>query len=141
MKFRAWDTLSKRWRDEFDWVVNPETGNPHWIHDNDFYQGEANQLVLCRATGFFGIDGREIYEGDIIGGQAYMVRLDGTRVKGSEHQTAPKQVIWMGDGFGYSEKLDWLKHVSKTKGVEIAAKYYSVIGNVFENPDLITTPT
>jgi hypothetical protein len=66
MKYRAWDTAAKRWRDEFDWVINPETGTPHYIHDNEFYQGEATQLVLCRFTGFFDKHNKEVFEQDII---------------------------------------------------------------------------
>jgi len=66
MKYKAWDTGAKRWRDEFDWVINPETGKPHWIHDLEFYQGEATQLVLCRSTEFFDIENNEVFEFDTV---------------------------------------------------------------------------
>ncbi len=140
MKYKAWDTFCKRWRDEFDFVINPETGKPHWIHDNEFYQGEADQLILCWSTGIFDKDGTEIYDGDFFGGEISDVYLDGTPVKNSLHTVKPKQVIWMEDCWGYSEKLDHLAYVTKTKGIAISAKYFRVIGNIFENPDLITTP-
>jgi len=140
MKYRAWDTYCKRWRDEFDWIVNPETGKPHWIHDGEFYQDEAAQLILCRSAGVFDINGKEIYEGDFLGGEISNVFLDGSPVANSLHVVCPKQVIWMGDKWGYSEKHNHLSYITKTSGLVIPAKYFSVIGNVFENHDLITTP-
>jgi uncharacterized phage protein (TIGR01671 family) len=141
MKLRAWDKTLNRWRDEFDWVIDPETWKPHWIHDRTFIQGEATQLVLCRSTGIFGIDGVEIYEGDFLGGEISSVYIfTGERVPNSLRKVEPKQVIWMNDCWGYSEKQKHLSYVTETEGIIIPAKYFSVIGNIFENPEWITKP-
>lgn len=65
-KFRAWDTHCKRMRDEQDYVVDSDTGLPHWIHDNELIQGVAEQLILMQCTGLKDKEGRLIYEGDIV---------------------------------------------------------------------------
>lgn len=66
IKFRAWDIYLKRFRDEMDYVVDPETGLPHWIHDNEYLQGVAEQLILNQFTGLLDKNGKEVYEKDII---------------------------------------------------------------------------
>jgi len=69
MKYRAWDTDTKRWRDEFYWAINPETGKPHFLHQGEFdlyFQNEATQLVLCRSTGFLDIEKNEVFEFDTV---------------------------------------------------------------------------
>ncbi len=66
IKFRAWDIYLKRFRDEMDYVVDPDTGLPHWIHDNEYLQGVAEQLILNQFTGLLDKNGKEVYEGDIV---------------------------------------------------------------------------
>lgn len=65
-KFRAWDTDWLRMRYEEDYVIVPDTGNPHWIHGNETIQGEATQLILMQCTGLKDSEGRLIYEGDLV---------------------------------------------------------------------------
>ena len=114
MKYKAWDTGAKRWRDEFDWVINPETGKAHWIHDNEFYQGEATQLVLCRATGVLDIDGREIYEGDF--------------VIPTKFNDIANEVRYVGNGFYRSKK-----HGEKTYLNPLGSCEVRIIGNIFQH--------
>jgi len=66
MKLRAWDTDVNRWRDEFDWVVNPVTGKPHWIDYDNKVGLEAKNFLLCRFTGAKDELGLDIYENDVV---------------------------------------------------------------------------
>lgn len=65
-KFRAWDTNHNRMRYEEDYAVVPDTGLPHWIHDQELIQGEATQLILMQSTGLKDLEGNLIYEGDLV---------------------------------------------------------------------------
>lgn len=114
MKYRAWDTFCKRWRDEFDFVINPQTGKPHRIHDLEFYQGEAEQLVLCRGTGILDVDGKEIYEGDFVVPEKFIDIVN--------------EVVYVGNGFYRSKK-----HGDKTYLNPLGSCQLRVIGNIFQH--------
>ena len=144
MKYRAWDTLSKRWRDEFDWVVNPETGKPHWVHDNEFYQGEATQLVLCMETPLKDYTGKKIFEGDIV---LFEARTCFSIHKGYCQDPYKKGqlfvVKWLKTGFSLSvpEILDsvlpsQVGHVDPYTFWNHQSSF-KVLGNRFENEDLL----
>lgn len=94
-------------------------------------------IVESQFTGVLDKDGNEIYDGDILGGEIYKVRLDGTKVENSEYQSEPKQILWVEDSWGYRTKLSHLPKDSFTRGITIPAKYFYIIGNIFENPELI----
>lgn len=79
-KFRAWDTSHNRMRYEEDYAIVPDTGKPHWIHDQEFIQEEATQLILMQCIGLKDVEGKLIYEGDLIQEDSlqtiYEVRFD-----------------------------------------------------------------
>lgn len=148
MKYRAWDTLSKRWRDEFDWVVNPETGNPHWIHENEFYQGEANQLVLCKETPLNDYHGNVFWEGDIV---VFEARTCHSISKGYCQDPYLKGqffiIKWLQSGFTLSTPEISESTIPSQVGHVDSYTFWNhqrsfrVLGNIYENPELITKPT
>lgn len=67
-KFRAWNIAFKRFRDEFDWIIEPESGSIRSIHfhiDEWVIQSEA-PYILEQYIELDDINKQPIYEGDIV---------------------------------------------------------------------------
>lgn len=104
IKFRAWDTEEKIMRKNWtDLNLPPNHG-----------------LELMQFTGLLDKNGKEIYEGDIIGD----ISLDG-------HAGV---VIYFTERSRYV-----IEHPNKKRIYELFANCeYEIIGNIYENPELIT---
>ena len=110
-KFRAWDTDWLRMRYEEDYVIVPDTGNPHWIHNQETIQREATQLILMQCTGLKYSTDQLIYEGDIVklkrkagwgtsSGQTEVVQWDSRKCRytiGSSDLTDTKHLTVIGN--------------------------------------------
>lgn len=133
-KFRAYDggSLSCMYQPEDVMVGN---GNI-WINDEDFDAGEwivNNDLELMQSTGLKDKDGQEIFEGDI-------VKRDGVK---------RPEVVRFGewtdvDSLGYKEQYIGFYFESEHEGQEwlhsVEPQFnhlYKVIGNIYENPQLL----
>lgn len=146
MKYKAWDTVAKRWRDEYDWVINPETGRPHWIHDNEFLQGEATQLVLCRETPIADYNGKKFWEGDIVVFEATtcsQIQKGYCQKPYEKGQVFVVKLLDTGFSLSVPEILDsdipsQVGHVDPYTFWN-QQRSFRVIGNIFESPDLIST--
>lgn len=114
-KFRAWDKVSNRWRDEFDWIVCPESGKPRFVHDNEFIQSYADQLILSRSTGIFDISGIEIFEYDV--------------VIPSNFKDVPNLVQFIGNGFYRVKTHGAKKYINILGSCEL-----KIIGHMFAPP-------
>jgi uncharacterized phage protein (TIGR01671 family) len=131
-KFRVWDKITNQYLQElgiYYWHI------PYSL-DAEKITGEANlfglsdllrddNFVAQQHTGLKDKNGKEIYEGDILDFTA--------RYK----QTGPVEVIYYGASFGCVVTDDgglkefWdLSHI-------VQQHYPEIIGNIFENPDLI----
>lgn len=75
LKFRAWDKDFERFRDEMDYVIAPDTGLAHWIHDCEYFQEIAENLILQQFTGLYDCNGKEIWEGDILEYKRYYANI------------------------------------------------------------------
>ena len=121
-KFRAYDggSLSRMYQPEDVMVGN---GNI-WINDEDFDAGEwivNNDLELMQSTGLKDKDGQEVFEGDVLHHQiqteyTFIVKYD--KDKGR----------WYGDGLSRTYRIDITKEF---------LQYYKVIGNIYENQELL----
>lgn len=89
-------------------------------------------LILMQSTGLFDIHGVEIFEGDVLEVRSELFTNFGTEATG-EYSTEIKQVIWILDSWGTKR----LGSDYESKQLSITSKYGTVIGNIYENPELL----
>lgn len=123
VNFRAWDggSLSRMYSPEEVMVGN---GNI-WIIDEDSVAGEwlvNNDLVLMQSSGMRDKNGKEIFDGDVLGS------IDGMLNGVVKYNS--KLGMWTNDLLLYNnfEKL-WSIADSR-----------EIVGNIYENPELNRTP-
>ena len=130
IKFRAWD--GQKIVTDFD--LEGATGIP--VANES--QTDSRKLELMQFTGLIDKNGVEIYEGDIVKSKGFVIREVQKRDKYSgDSWTEPMEmdkedvceVTWGFAGF----------HLSRWNYA--TEPEYEVIGNIYENPDLLTTPT
>lgn len=115
LKFRAWNDNSKKWVQEdilLDSAFNPLSLKGLFVNQRD------EMLITVQLfTGRFDDYGREIYEGDIL-------RLGSNNLKA--------EVFYSLEEFCFICKYPWgnFAYLPDFKNVE-------VIGNIFENPNLL----
>ena len=121
IKFRAWaNTHVKPWMDYEVTDIDLERKQVYTRHCFAFdYPGES---ILMQYTGLHDKNGKEIYEGDI-------VKHDGFYV-GDGHYESGVDVVEFDDGC-------YLGGDGELNSYEIVNKGIEVIGNIYENPELL----
>lgn len=120
IKFRAWDESRKEMITNFgrleqsmpELLQNDEYGNIFCGHYED--NGDWIEPVLMQYTGLKDKNGKEIYEGDILGWEKF---------EGTKNQT--RWIVQYNNERGF-------KNWSSSDNDEI------VIGNIYENPELLS---
>jgi len=117
MKMRAWDVDEKFWIPPIDCAVNFNGNLLTYDTNADRWALETINYKLSRSTGLKDKNGKEIFEGDIFSDE------DGTfQVWWNE-----KVGVWaISDSDGIAE---WLSDYAES---------YEIIGNIYENPELLT---
>ena len=117
IKFRAWDTKNNVMYDEA-YLSNRDTATCYLnIGDSRASYFDGGRAELMQYTGLKDKNGKEIYEGDI-------VALDNDPI-------AP---VTFEDG---SFQLIALRSQGRSPFIQERAKRYEVIGNIFEDKDLL----
>ena len=123
IKFRAWDKGKKEFVD--DVLI---TANKHgFLYQNDNkceFSGEDRDIILMQYTGLKDKTGVEIFERDIVRRFDY-----GERVGVVEY------------GYGNGNIWGGYMIVSPKHGIIGPSKDIEVIGNIYENPELISSDT
>ena len=124
-KYRAWDKRDKEIRsvDEINW----DNGKFDYIGDAiTFYRG-AEEVELMQSTGLKDKNGKEIFEGDIITNGTAIVDV-------KSHQTLGFYTVVNGEErfFGSNTSIKDFEN-----DVEEFSSVTEIIGNVYENPELL----
>jgi uncharacterized phage protein (TIGR01671 family) len=113
IKFRVWDESQNNM-----WYIN----DLYWFEENFVHSFDENpDLTFQQFTGLKDKDGREIYEGDIV--DTYVSRLGEYRLVVEYHAPAF-------DFFTLPKPMEFQMCFSEINDPKI-------IGNIFENPELL----
>ena len=122
IKFRAWDKKNKEWVKHFE-ISKDGLVVVYELNANIIKSRSRNDFTLMQYTGLKDKNGKEIYEGDIVECLFYNnLNIPIEKVL---------SVIFKNGSFGVFDGKDFKVFGSdSTKSIE-------VIGNVYENPELI----
>lgn len=133
-KFRAWDKKENKWVDYPIYI--DANGDVYWEHYERGLQEEGD-LIVMQYTGLKDKHGVQIFEGDIIKCTSKIYDNFGANETG-EYEETIKQVIWKEDSWGTRViNSNLTSKGAEKRGLVISAKYAEVIGNIYENSDLI----
>lgn len=120
LKFRAWDKEKNImvYEDTYVCDMTITFGGRVFCHDS-YYGIRDSNFDLMQYTGLKDKQGKEIYEGDI--------------VKHSIYQAGPFKVIYTPDNTGY----DLTNGITSMHLGRLCEPDLEVIGNIYENPELI----
>jgi uncharacterized phage protein (TIGR01671 family) len=133
IKFRAWDTELKEWIkcDKPGDCVNVAIAFP-------------KSIVLMQSTGIKDKNGKEIYEGDIL-----LIKTKSWKEE-TGNPCWEKEVVWIKSDtlchtkayFDFETKKKWDNGYSYDDWDDKweSCKNIKVIGNIYENPELLTQP-
>ncbi|SHI43642.1 YopX family protein [Parasporobacterium paucivorans] len=114
IKFRAWEKNLKEIIPVYN--INFET---KMMNCNGYPWRCLDEIELMQYTGLHDTNGKEIYEGDIVS------------IRFFDEQLETMTVVWSEEAYGFRFRCEHngLYHVSNTR--------MHVIGNIYENPELI----
>ena len=120
MKYRLWCKNKNEWEKD-SWVILPN-GNLMWVEYRNLVGGVyMKNHVLVRSTGFKDIEGKEIYEGDII---RYWDNFD-------ERYKLAIIKFDKGSFIITNDRINW------NIGLTNKDDKIKIVGNIYENKDLI----
>ena len=113
-------------------------GAPYYMLDENKYQRKVDVKSIGQYTGLKDKNGKEIYEGDILRGDEYPFNC-----KGVDNYFA--EIVWADNVCGFY-RITHKKPNSTVRGIshgnweqldEEDIKSFEVIGNIYDNPDLV----
>ena len=138
IKFRAWDKRGKQMILTIS-QLHLESGMivGHCGKDETWVLNDKNQYTLMQYTGLKDKNGKEIYEGDVIQSVSEYVKISTNEGTG-RYSTENYEVRWELDkgrwGRFKNKRFEGLHGLDK----DHLGKFYTIIGNIWENPELIS---
>lgn len=129
-KFRAWLKNDKKMIDVDE--IHFDNGQLDFIGDAITFMRKADEIELMQSTGLFDKNGREIFEGDIIDTTDYEGGLSSVGNPLVKVESDKYGFIVTGDFPGSPITLKEFEDGRKFAGVKV-----KIIGNVYENPELL----
>ena len=125
IKFRAWHNELARMMSISDMWFNVDSLGEIGLNDavmNDYITVSPNEIELMQSTGLKDKNGKEIFEGDIV-----------------DYKGREAVVKWHGSYASFIYRfVDGLKErVSEWDPLFLACYNFEVIGNIYENPELL----
>ncbi len=140
IKFRAWN--ERRWLSDNEWGLTPdgaimvyEAQDDEWVIMNKTCP--PYRIIISQYTGLLDKNGKEIYEGDILKSTSELMSNFGKDPTG-KYRTEYNAIEYDTSCARYRERRladNWLQPIGFSQG--IVAKYSEVIGNIYENPELL----
>jgi uncharacterized phage protein (TIGR01671 family) len=128
LKFRVWDNLKKEWvSNKSIWRMKTDPNGIGEIEPNAFYWKQHSQgLTIQQFTGLLDSEEREIYEGDIV-----IYRNKNREIRIGQ--------FWNGedDRVGCFIQDPMVTHRNFGTNRVSAFEKCEIIGNIFENPELL----
>ena len=125
IKFRAWHNELARMMSISDMWFNVDSLGEIGLNDavmNDYITVSPNEIELMQSTGLKDKNGKEIFEGDI-------VDYKGREAVGKWHGSYASFIYRFVDGLK--------ERVSEWDPLFLACYNFEVIGNIYENPELL----
>lgn len=122
-KYRAWDSEKKKFVEHFFITDNGLICNmekPTSEHKL-IIPVEKSELILMQSTGLCDQESTEVFEGDIL---HHQIQTEYTFIVNYDKDKGR----WYGDGLSRTYRIDITKEF---------LLYYKVIGNIYENPELL----
>lgn len=140
IKFRAWDKVDKVMMDNvymrrvnmdlIDFKRSCE--GPRWTVNM-----ECPDIILMQYTGLKDKDGKDIYEGDIVKSTSDIVTWKSNKPTGKKAINHYSIVYINKEARFATKKFTNDKHESFHLRQESIAKYYEIIGNIYESSNLL----
>lgn len=133
LRFRAWDTKLAEWSEIFNAVdVDGVPGMVDWDGFN-----ELENLIITQSTGLFDKNGKEIFGGDIVlWNTSIPAQPYGDSPDPGEPRFSMCEVTYHCGRFGCDVKDGGFGDISLHQAFDEFGEP-EVIGNVFENPELL----